>query len=121
MAEGLLRSMSDEVEVFSAGNEPTTVHPFAIRMMEEIGIDISRQKSKSIDRFQGEEFDYVITLCGDTAKDKCPAFIGSAKHRLHWNFRDPVEVQEPEEAVVDIFREVRDEIRDKIAGLLEEQ
>src|SRR6188474_2598719 len=83
MAEGLLRhDASDRVEVFSAGVEPTAVRPQAIAVMRELGIDISAQRSKSLDEFAGQEFDYVITVC-DNANQRCPVFSGKTK-RIHW-------------------------------------
>ena len=120
MAEGILKAIGgDEFEVVSAGAKPSYVHPMAIKVMAEIGIDISSQKSKSVAEFVGQEFDYVITLCGDDAKVICPVFIGKAKERLHWNFADPAEAQGSEEEVLSVFRTVRDQIRRKIEKLIE--
>ena len=87
MAEGLLRNDGgDRFEVFSAGVEPSKVQPLAVEVMSEVGIDISRQKSKSVDEFVRQQFDYVITVC-DNAKERCPIFPGQTK-RVHWSF-DP--------------------------------
>ena len=88
MAEGLLRhEAGDRFEVFSAGTHPTQVRPEAIVVMREIGIDISPHRSKSVDEFAGQAFDYVITVC-DNANETCPVFPGRAR-RLHWPFEDP--------------------------------
>src|SRR5215204_7736522 len=112
MAEGLLRhDASDVYDVQSAGVEPSRLRPEAIEAMSEIGIDISGQRSKSVDEFSGQHFDHIITVC-DNAKESCPIFPGNAL-RIHRSFEDP-----PPETVGDyksrllIFRRVRDEIRD---------
>jgi arsenate reductase (thioredoxin) len=111
MAEGLLRhDAGDRFEVFSAGTKPGQVRPEAIAVMRELGIDISTHRSKSVDEFADENFDYVLTVC-DSAKESCPIFPGHT-NRLHRSFDDPavVEASEPERLAV--FRRVRDEIRD---------
>jgi arsenate reductase (thioredoxin) len=114
MAEGLLRHLAgDRFEAFSAGTEATRVRPLAVRTMEEIGIDISSQESKTLDRYLEESFDYVITVC-DHANEACPFFPG-AQSRLHWSFEDPSRVEGPEEERLAIFRSVRDRIRERIA------
>ncbi|MCA1605028.1 MAG: arsenate reductase ArsC, partial [Acidobacteria bacterium] len=88
MAEGLLRhEAGDRFEVFSAGVDPTQVKPEAIEAMREIGIDISGQRSKSVDQFKNQQFDYVITVC-DNANQQCPMFPGKAE-RIHWSIDDP--------------------------------
>ncbi len=88
MAEGLLKSLGkDGFEVFSAGTHPIPVRPKAIQVMKEIGIDISRHYSKTLDRFVDQEFDFVVTVC-DSAKENCPVFYG-AKETLHWSIEDP--------------------------------
>jgi arsenate reductase (thioredoxin) len=110
MAEGLLRhEAGDRFEVFSAGVEPSAVRPLAVRVMLELGIDISRQRSKSVDEFAGQEFDYVITVC-DHANERCPVFPGKTK-RIHWSFDDPAATAGGEVAQLSVFRRVRDEIR----------
>jgi arsenate reductase len=87
MAEGLLRHLAgNHFEVMSAGTEATHVRPLAIRAMDELGIDISGQESKTLDRYLGDTFDYVVTVCDD-ANEACPVFPG-AKRRLHWSFED---------------------------------
>jgi len=113
MAEGLLRQMGgDRFEVASAGVEPTRVRPEAIKVMREIGIDISGHRSKSIDEFIGKEFDYVITVC-DNANERCPVFPGNVK-RIHWSFEDPAACTGNEVERLALFRRVRDEIGDRL-------
>ena len=113
MAEGLLRDLAgDRFEVTSAGTEATHVRPLAIRVMDEIGIDISGQESKTLERYLGEPFDYVITVCDD-ANEACPFFPGANK-RLHWSFEDPSRAEGSEDERLAIFRRVRDEIRERI-------
>ena len=113
MAEGLLRhEAADRFEVESAGVEPSQVRPEAIRVMREIGIDISGHRSKSLDEFKGWEFDYVITVC-DNANRRCPVFPGQTK-RIHWSFEDPAAVQGDETIRLAEFRRVRDQIRERL-------
>jgi len=113
MAEGMLRELAENrFEVHSAGTEATHVRPLAIRAMDEIGIDISHQESKTLERYVGEPFDYVITVC-DEANEACPFFRG-AKKRLHWSFADPSQATGSEEERLAVFRRVRDEIRERI-------
>ena len=108
MAEGLLRHLAGEkFEVFSAGTKPVGLNPNAVKVMSEIGIDISSHRSKSVDEFSGQQFDYVITVC-DNAKEACPIFPGVGK-RIHHSFRDPVAANADDQ--IALFREVRDEIR----------
>jgi arsenate reductase len=112
MAEGVLRHYGqDKFEVFSAGTAPSQVNPTAIEVMKEIGIDISKHRSKHVDEFKGQKFDYVITVC-DHAKESCPYFPGPAK-RLHWNFPDPPHGQAAAPEAIAKFREVRDLICDR--------
>jgi arsenate reductase len=111
MAEGILRQEGgDRFEVHSAGTKASFVRPEAIQVMQEIGIDISYHRSKSVDEFAGQEFDYVITVC-DNAKESCPIFPGKAE-RIHQSFEDPPApgVGDDEHRLA-IFRRVRDEIR----------
>jgi arsenate reductase len=113
MAEGLLRhDAGDEFEVYSAGVEPSHVRPQAVEAMREIGVDISGHRSKSVDEFAGQEFDYVITVC-DNANERCPVFPGKTR-RIHWNFDDPAAVEGDEAAKLAVFRRVRDEIRQRL-------
>lgn len=117
MAEGLLRhDAGDLFEVASAGVNPTQVRPEAIATMREIGIDISSQRSKSVDEFTGQEFDYVITVC-DNANERCPVFPGKTQ-RIHWSFEDPAAVQGDPEQRLAVFRQVRDEIRQRLKTLV---
>jgi len=114
MAEGLLRhDGGDRFEVASAGTHPGRVRPEAIAVMKEIGIDISGHWSKSVDEFQGREFDYAITVCGH-ANAVCPVFPGGTE-RLHWPFEDPAAVEGSEEERLAAFRSIRDQIRVRIA------
>ncbi len=111
MAEGFLKSFDPALEVYSAGTEPSSaIHPKAIRVMKEIGIDISHGQPKNVDQFLSQSFDYVITVC-DHAKETCPAFSGKVAHRLHIGFDDPAEATGSEEEVLAVFRRVRDEIK----------
>ena len=113
MAEGLLRHLAgDRFEAHSAGTEATLVRPLAIRVMDEVGVDISGQESKTLERYLDEPFDYVITVCDD-ANEACPFFPG-AKSRLHWSFQDPARAEGSEEERLATFRGVRDEIREHI-------
>jgi arsenate reductase len=113
MAEGLLRHLAgDRFEAHSAGTEATRVRPLAIRTVAEIGVDISGQGSKTLDRYLGEPFDYVITVCDD-ANEACPAFPG-AKNRLHWSLPDPSAAKGTEEQRLAVFRKVRDQIKGRI-------
>jgi len=118
MAEGLMNHLSHgEWKVQSAGLFPSYVHPLAIRVMDEIKMDISRQTSKSMNEFLKEAFDYIITLC-DEAAMSCPTFPGQGK-RLHWSFEDPAAAIGTIEERLVVFRRVRDEIRTKIEEFLE--
>ena len=113
MAEGLLRHLAgDTFEVHSAGTEATSVKPEAIAAMAEIAADISGQESKTLERYFGEQFEYVITVCDD-ANEACPVFP-SAKNRLHWSFEDPSQATGTEEERLKVFRRIRDEIRERI-------
>ncbi len=117
MAEGLMRSLGLGLwEVKSGGVIPSYVHPMAIQVMEEIGVDISKQTSKSMDQFLNEEFDYIITLC-DHAATFCPTFPGQGK-RLHWSLEDPAAVVGTIEQRLTVFRKIRDQIKRKIEELL---
>lgn len=127
MAEGLLRHFyADKYEVFSAGSDPTSVNPLAIKVMAEIGIDISNQSSKSIEEFRDKDIDVVVSVCQSSAKLMCslcssPIVMGrpeivnttlpKAKHYLHHGFSDPSEVEGTEEEKTAAFRQTRDEIK----------
>ena len=113
MAEGLLRALGgNRFEVFSAGTEATRVRPLAVRAMAELGIDISRQQSKTLERYLDQPFDAVITVC-DQANEACPVFFG-AKERLHWSFPDPSRATGSEAEQLAVYRSVRDAIRARI-------
>ena len=116
MAEGLLRHMADDrFEVFSAGLLPSYVRPNAITVMNEIGIDISRHRSKSLDEFLDTLFDFVITVC-DHAREQCPIFPGPAK-RIHWSIDDPV-APGGEAAQLKAFRCARDELQRRLQSFV---
>jgi arsenate reductase (thioredoxin) len=113
MAEGLLRYLGGErFEVFSAGTEATYVRPLAIEAMSELGINISGQQSKTLDRYLGEPFDDLITVC-DTAAETCPVFPGAARRR-HWSIEDPSKATGSEAEQLEVYRQVRDETRSRI-------
>lgn len=113
MAEGLLRHLAGgRFDAYSAGTEATHVRPGAIAVMAELGVDISGQESETLERYLGEPFDYVITVCDD-ANETCPVFPG-AENRLHWSFEDPSRAAGGEEERLAVYRRVRDEIRARI-------
>jgi arsenate reductase len=115
MAEGLLRHDSgDRFEVFSAGTRPSHVRPEAVAAMREVGIDISSHRSKSVDEFAAQHFDYVLTVC-DNAKESCPIFPGPTV-TIHRDFEDPAAVQGSGEEKLATFRRVRDELRSYLAN-----
>jgi arsenate reductase (thioredoxin) len=117
MAEALLRHHAgDRFEVESAGTRPSRVRPEAIAVMRELGIDISDQRSKPVDEFARQQFDYVLTVC-DNARASCPIYPGHA-NRLHHSFDDPAAVEGGEQERLAAFRRVRDEIRDYLRGFL---
>jgi arsenate reductase len=117
MAEGLLRHLAaDRFEVSSAGTKPSLVRPEAITAMREIGIDISHHRSKSVDEFSGQPIDYVITVC-DNAAESCPVFPATTA-RLHWPFEDPPPPSAGEQISLPVFRQVRDQIKDRFAAAL---
>jgi arsenate reductase len=113
MAEGFLKSFNPHWEVHSAGTKPSDkVHPNAVRVMKEAGVDISGSQPKTADPFIAQPFDYVITVC-DHAKETCPVFTGMVEHRLHIGFDDPAEATGTEEEILFEFRRIRDEIRNR--------
>ncbi len=113
MAEGLLRHLAgDRFEAHSAGTEATFVRPLAVRAIAELGIDISGQESKALERYFEEPFDYVVTVC-DAANEACPVFP-KAKRRLHWSVEDPSRATGSEEERLEVFRSVRDELLERI-------
>ena len=118
LAEGLLRAMAgDRVQVFSAGSEPSRVHPLAIQVLQERGIDASQHRSKSVNEFLNEKFDYVITLC---AEEVCPVFLG-AMTRLHWALPDPSAAQPNPEEQLAAFRRTADELDDRLQKFISEK
>jgi arsenate reductase len=119
MAEGLLRSLYGyKYEVFSAGTDPRVVNPISVEVMKEIGIDISNHYSKNVKDFFGEDFEYVITVCGSSEKS-CPFFPGG-KEQIHKDFEDPASFSGSEEETLSKFREIRDKLKDWITELFGE-
>lgn len=112
-----MQAFNEALEVHSAGTEPAEcVTPLAVKVMKEVGINISHQVPKSVNGYLGESWDYVITVCGG-ANESCPAFLGEVKHRLHIGFDDPSKVKGTEEFVLSEFRRVRDEIKERFFEL----
>ena len=119
MAEGILRDLGqDKVEVYSAGTVVTRVHPLAIAAMAEKGLDVSEQRSKHLDEFAGQAFEYLVTVC-DNARESCPFFPGAAE-QIHWSIADPSAVAGDEATRLDAFRAAADELVTRIRGLLGE-
>jgi arsenate reductase len=119
MAEGFLRARAgDRFEVTSAGTEATRVNPLAVQAMAEVGVDLSGHTSKTLDRFVGEPWDYVITVC-DSANQRCPVFPGRTQ-RLHWSFEDPSAATGTDAERLVVFRKVRDQIAGRIERWLAE-
>ena len=113
MAEGFAKKMlSKDLKIFSAGIEPKRIHPMAVKVMQEIGVDISHQKSKNISDIPIDEISIVVTLCGDAA-ERCPIFPGKVK-KIHWELEDPAKAQGSQEEIIKIFQKVRDKIRSHI-------
>lgn len=113
IAEAFLKSFNKNLEVHSAGTIPTEkVNPFAIKVMQEIGLDISQNKPKSVNEFLSQQFDYVITVCNG-AKESCPLFTGKVKNRLHIGFKDPAEAIGTESQIMEVFRKVRNQIKNE--------
>jgi arsenate reductase len=111
MAEGYLKSLDEQLEIFSAGTQPAErVNPYAIKAMKEIGIDISKGIPENVEKYINQSFDYVITVC-DNAKETCPVFLGDVKKQVHIGFDDPADAVGTEEEVMPVYRRVRDEIK----------
>ncbi len=111
MAEGFLKEFDNKMEVFSAGTKPShEVHPKAVEVMNELGIDLSDHVPENVDQYLGQPFDYVITVCG-SAKETCPTFMGEVKHHLHIGFEDPADATGSNEEVLAEFRSIRDQIK----------
>lgn len=120
MAEGLLREMAgDWMEVASAGVSPSDVRWEAVEAMKEIGIDISKHRSKSVDELTAQSFDFVITVC-DNAKQNCPVFPGKY-HRIHWSIDDPAAVQGDDKTKVAAFRHARNDLRERLQHFIENE
>ena len=118
MAEGLLRQMaSDRFEVYSAGTHPSRVHPMSIRVMKEIGVNISTHTSDPLDKYFGYGINYVITLC-DNAREFCPTFPNNAK-KIHWSIDDPFRSWKSDHKIIGRYRKTRDEIQDRLEQLIE--
>ena len=120
MAEGFLKSLDSTLEAFSAGTKPSEhVYARTIQVMAELGIDLSKNRPKSVNEFLDESFDYVITVCRG-AKETCPIFTGEVKHRLHIGFDDPAEATGTEEFILSEFRRIRNEIQRDFTHFYEE-
>ena len=120
MAEGFARKMlSKNVKIFSAGLEPKGVHPIVIKVMQEVGVDISKQKSKNISEIPLAKINMVITLCGDTT-ESCPIFPGKVK-RVHWEIEDPDKCQGSDKEIAKVFRKVRGKIKSHIEQIKNEK
>lgn len=121
MAHGFLQSFDKRIEVRSAGTEPAKlVNPKAVKVMQEVGIDISKHSPKMVDQYLKDEWDYVITVC-DNANETCPAFFGKVIKRLHMGFEDPSHVTGTDEFIWSEFHRVRDEIKNAFYKLYVEQ
>lgn len=113
MAEALVNHfMGDRIDAYSAGTEATYVNPNAIEVMKELGVDISKHRSKNLSEFDGQSFDYVITLCGD-ANETCPLYIGGTK-KMHIGFDDPAKATGKQDQIMQEFRRIRDEIKERL-------
>ena len=121
MAEGLLKSFDSSLEVYSAGTNPAgSISSRAIHVMKEIGIDISSGYPKSVEQFIGESFDYVITVC-DHAREVCPVFTGKVGTQLHIGFDDPAMASGTREEVLEVYRRVRDEMKEQLGIFYQNQ
>lgn len=115
MAEGFLKSLGAELDVYSAGTNPASeVSSYAVKVMAEDGIDIGNARPKNVDMFIDDSFDYVITVC-DNAKEVCPLFTGKVRHRVHIGFEDPADAAGSEDDILKTYRRIRDEIKTKFA------
>ena len=117
MAEGFAKKiLAKNLKIFSAGIEPKRIHPMAVKVMQEVGIDISKQESKNISEIPLDKINIVITLCGDAA-ERCPIFPGKVE-RIHWEIDDPAKAQGSEEEITQAFRKIRDNIKSHIISYL---
>lgn len=111
MAQGFLQSLDNKVKVSSAGTKPVElVNQHAVKVMDEVGIDISKNKPRSVNHYLHEDWDYVITVC-DESNEVCPFFPGIVKYRLHMGFEDPAKFRGTEEEILAEFRRIRDQIK----------
>ena len=114
MADGFLKSFNPKLEAFSAGIAPSDrVHPKAVAVMDEVGIDLSGHYPQRVDELLGDAFDFVITVCGH-AQENCPVFTGDVKQRVHIGFNDPAEATGTEGEILGEFRRIRDEIKERM-------
>lgn len=121
MAQGFLQSFDKRLQVFSAGTEPAIrINSTAVKVMNEVGIDISHQTPKKVDQYLNDEWDYVITVC-DNANETCPVFQGKVRHRLHLGFEDPSHVKGSYVEIMSAFYDVRNEIREEFYKLYESE
>lgn len=121
MAHGFLHSFDNSIIVRSAGTEPASqINPIAVKVMKEVGIDISQNTPKRVNQYLNEEWDYVITVC-DQSNETCPAFFGKVRHRLHIGFEDPSHKTGTPEYILSEFRRIRDEIKERFYKLYVEQ
>jgi arsenate reductase (thioredoxin) len=110
MADGIVNHfLGEQYIAFSAGSKPSIVHPVAIEVMKEIGIDLSNNRSKHVDEYQNESFDLIVTVC-DNAKETCPIYLGDVK-KEHWSFEDPADAAGTDEEIKNEFRRIRDQIK----------
>jgi arsenate reductase len=117
MAQGFLKSFDRTWQIYSGGTHPAPkVNPYAVKVMKEVGIDISRRSPTHLDTYLNDAFDYVITVCDD-ANESCPVFTGPVKHRLHIGFPDPANATGTDEEILPVFRKVRDSIRNEFYSL----
>jgi arsenate reductase len=122
MAEGLLREMAPEsYDVHSAGSMASGVNPTAVKVMAERGIDISQQRSKRVDEYAGQTFDYVMTVCDSSEDNPCPVFLGQAGKKFHWPVYDPAYATGNDEEVLAVFRRVRDQIGETLERFVKEE
>ena len=118
IAEALLKQMTfNRVDAISAGTDPVSVNPYTIRTLKEVGVDISNNRSKSVNEFYNQEFDFVITVCDD-AHEKCPVFPGSHT-KIHKSFEDPARIKGNDKTKLEAFRKVRDQIKDWLIEFIE--
>ena len=120
LAEALINHLAgDKIKASSAGTQPAFVHPLAIKVLQELGIDTAPLRSKGLDKFGGQEFDYAITLCAD-AEQACPVFFGKTK-RAHIGFEDPAKAEGSEEEKMAVFRRVRDQIKERLSDFFKQE